>query len=106
MTQRISSWLSTFLPTTGRERALAAKLDDTRARIADIAGVVRDFSALEDARTHVLLKAARERRSEGGVVATHVDDAVARSEGTARFLDRVAEALERLAASLRGALRR
>lgn len=100
MTGRFS-WLSTLLPSTRRERALAAKLKDTRARIADIVGVVRDFSALEDARTHMLLRDARGRRSEGGVVAAHIDDAVARSTGTARFLDRVTEALERPAVSLR-----
>ncbi len=100
---------------TRRERALAAKLDDTRASLAAIAAVVRNFSALEDARTHLIIKAARERRSgaaEGvtgdpasaafpGAVTTHIDGAVARSKGTAELLDRVTEALERLAASLR-----
>ncbi len=39
-----------FLPTTHRERALAAKLADTRAGIAAIADVLRTFSALEDKR--------------------------------------------------------
>ena len=99
---------------TRRERALAAKLDDTRASLAAIAAVVRNFSALEDARTHLIIKAARERRSgvEGvtgdpataalpDAVTTHIDGAVARSKGTAELLDRVTEALERLAASLR-----
>ncbi len=101
MIDRISSWLATFLPTTRRERALIAKLDSTRASLANIAGVLRAFSALEDKRTHVTLKAARERRGEGGIVSTHIDDAVARSKGRAELLDRVTEALERLAASLR-----
>ena len=100
---------------TRRERALAAKLDDTRASLAAIAAVVRNFSALEDARTHLILKAARERRSGmaesvtgdpappavPGTVTTPIDSAVARSKGTAEILDRVTEALERLAASLR-----
>jgi len=102
---------------TRRERALAAKLNDTRAGLAAMAAVVRSFSALEDARTHMIVKAARDRRS--GVaesipsdpaltafqesVATHSDSIVARSKGTAEILDRVTEALERLAASLRDA---
>ena len=100
---------------TRRERALAAKLDDTRASLAAIAAVVRNFSALEDARAHLILKAARERRSgvAGGItgdpaltpppgaVTTPIDSAVARSKGTAEILDRVTEALERLSASLR-----
>jgi len=90
-----------FLPTTRRERALAAKLEDTRVGIAAIADVLRTFSALEDKRMHLTLKAARERRSEVGVVGTHIDRAVARSKGTAEALDRVTEALEQLAASLR-----
>ncbi len=103
-----------FLPTTRRERALAAKLDHTRASLAAIAAVVRNLSAFEDAQAHLIVKAARERRSgaEGaargpalassqGIAATHVDSAVARSKRTAELLDRVTEALERLAASLR-----
>ena len=104
-----------LLPLTRRERALAAKLDDTRASLAAIAAVVRNFSALEDARTHLILKAARECRSGmaesvagdpasatvPGTVTTPIDSAVARSKGTAEVLDRVTEALERLAASLR-----
>ena len=104
-----------LLPMTRRERALAAKLDDARASLAAMAAVVRNFSALEDARTHLMVKAARERRSGmaedvagdpattafGGVKATHIDSAAARSKVTAELLDRVTEALERLAASLR-----
>ena len=92
---------------------MAARLDETRASLAAIAAVVRNFSALEDARTHLIVKAARERRNgvEGvagdpasaapGTVATPIDSAVARSKRTAEILDRVTEALERLAASLR-----
>ena len=104
-----------ILPATRRERALATKLDETRASLAAIAGVVRGFSALEDARTHAITQAARERRSGTaesvardpalaafqGFVATPIDSTVARSKGTAELLDRVTEALERLAASLR-----
>ncbi len=104
-----------LLPTTRRERVLAAKLDDIRASLAAMAAVVRTFSALEDARTHSINKAARERHSDmaEGVthdqaltalqsnVAMHMDSARARSKGTAELLDRVTEALERLAASLR-----
>ena len=100
---------------TRRERALAAKLDDTRARLAAMAAVVRTFSAFEDARTHVIIKAGRERRSGAaknithdpasaafqGSVTTHIDTAVAQSKGTAEILDRVTETLEQLAASLR-----
>lgn len=98
---------------TRRERELTAKLDRTRASLAAMAGVVRTFSALEDARAHLAAKAARERCggvAKGvardpalpGTVATHMDSAAARSKGTAELLDRVTEALERLAASLRG----
>ena len=78
-----------------------AKLEDTRAGIVAIADVLRTFSALEDQRTYLTLKAARERRSEVDVVATHIDSAVTRSKGVAEALDRVTEALELLAASLR-----
>ena len=104
-----------LLPTTRRERALVAKLHDTRASLAAIAAGVRTFSAVEDARTHLMVKAARERRSgtaesatcdpelaaSQGVVTTNIDGAVAQSKRTAEVLDRVTEALERLAASLR-----
>ncbi len=103
---------SRFLPTTRRERALAAKLDHTRVSLAAMAEVVRTFSALEDARAHLAVKAARERC--GGVtegvagdpalwstVAMDMESAAARSKGTSELLDRVTEALERLAASLR-----
>ena len=103
-----------LLPMTRRERALASKLNETRAGLAAVATVVRNFSALEDARAHLLLKAAREGRTgvEGaagdpaaavlpGTVTTPIDAAVARSKRTAEILDRVTEALERLGASLR-----
>ena len=104
-----------FLPATRRERALAAKLDETRASLAAIADVVRSFSALEDARAHMTAQAARERRSGTaesvtrdpalaafqGFVTMPIDSTVTRSKGTAELLDRVTEALERLAASLR-----
>jgi len=98
-----------------RERVLAAKLDDTRSSLAAMAAVVRTFSAFEDARTHSINKAARERHSGmaesvtrdpafpafQGIVTTHADSAAAQSKRTAEVLDRVTEALERLAASLR-----
>ena len=90
-----------FLLLTHRERALVAKLEDTRAGIAIIADLMRTFSALEDKRAHLTLKAARERRGGTGVEAAHTDTAVARSKGTAEALDRITEALERLGASLR-----
>jgi len=77
-----------FLPISRREQALAAKLEDTRAGITAIADVLRTFSAIEDKRTHLTLKAARERRSDVGVMATHIDAVVARSMGTAEALDR------------------
>ena len=100
---------------TRRNRALVAKLHDTRASLAAIAAGVRTFAALEDARTHLIVKAARERHSgtTGSVTrdperaafqdigTTNVDSAVAHSRRTAEVLDRVTEALERLAASLR-----
>ena len=100
---------------TRRERALLAKLNDTRASLAAMAATVRNLSAFEDARTHLITRAARERRSRmaesvtrdpgftafQGVVTTHADSAVAQSKKTAEVLDRVTEALERLAASLR-----
>ncbi len=78
-----------------------AKLEDTRAGIAAIADLLRTFSALEDKRAHLTLKAARERHSAACVETAHIDDAVARSKGTAEAPDRITEALERLAASLR-----
>lgn len=99
---------------TRRNRALVAKLHDTRASLAAIAAGVRTFAAIEDARTHLIVKAARERHSgmTGSVTrdpewaafqdigTTNVDSAVAHSRRTAEVLDRVTEALERLAASL------
>ncbi len=92
-----------FLPTTRRERALAAKLDDAWTSLAPIAAVVRNLSAFEDAQAHLIVKAARDPESapSQGIAATHTDSAVARSKRTAELLDRVTEALERLAASLR-----
>jgi len=104
-----------FLPVTRRDRALVAKLHDTRASLAAIAAGVRTFSAIEDARTHLIVKAARERRSGTaesatrdpkltafqGAATTNIDSAVAQSKRTAEVLDRVTEALEQLAASLR-----
>ncbi len=90
-----------FLPTSRREQALAAKLEDTRVGITAIADVLRTFSAIEDKRRHLTLKAARERSSDVRVMATHIDAVVARSMGTAEALDRVTEALELLALSLR-----
>lgn len=80
-----------------------------------MAAVVRTFSALEDAQTHSINKAARKRHSDMAEGVTHdqaltalqssmtmhMDSAMARSKGTAELLDRVTEALERLAASLR-----
>jgi hypothetical protein len=100
---------------TRRERALVAKLDDTRASLVAMADVVRTFSAFEDARTHLMTRTARESRSGAaasvtgdqaltalqGTVTPSIDGAAARSKGTAEILDRVTEALERLAASLR-----
>jgi len=52
--------LKRLLPPTRRERALAAKLADTRASLAAIAEVLLAFSALEDARAHLTIKAWRE----------------------------------------------
>ena len=97
---------------TRRERALLAKLNDTRASLVAMAATVRNLSAFEDARTHLITRAARERRSGmaedvtrdsafQGSVTMHADSAVAQSKRTAEVLDRVTEALERLAASLR-----
>ena len=100
---------------TRRERALATKLHDTRASLAAIAAGVRTFSAVEDARTHLMVKAARERRSGmaesatcdpeltsfQGIATANIDGVVAQSKKTAEVLDRVTEALERLAALLR-----
>jgi len=97
---------------TRRERALLAKLSDTRASLAAMAATVRNFSAFEDTRTHLIARAARERCSGvaesvtrdpafQSIVTTYADSAVAQSKRTAEVLDRVTEALERLAASLR-----
>ena len=73
-----------------------------------MAEVVRTFSALEDARAHPATGAACKHCAEAegtaddpalaGTVATHTDDAAAQSKRTAELLDRVTEALERLAA--------
>lgn len=50
------------LPPAHRERALVAKLEDTRAGIPAIADLLRTLSALEDRQAHLTLKATRERR--------------------------------------------
>ncbi len=79
-----------FLPTTRRERALATKLHDTRTSLATIAAGVRTFSAVEDARTHLMVKAARERRSGTAESAT-CDPELAASPGLTHEIAQVAQ---------------
>lgn len=107
--------LKRFLPPTRRERALAAKLADTRASLAGLAEALHALSALEDARAHQTLKAARGcsgGATKGvawdpgaaafqGTLTMPVDVVMARSRGMAKALDRVTETLERLVVSLR-----
>ncbi len=107
--------LKRFLPSTRRERALAAKLADTRTSLAGLAEALHALSALEDARAHQTIKAARGCSSDAaegvawdpaaaafqGTVTMPIDVVVARSRGLAKALDRVTETLERLVVSLR-----
>jgi len=106
-----SPWLRRFLPITRRERARAAKLADAQSRFAAIADLVRDLSSLEDAHAHLIRRTARASRGAmtenaaadpiQDVMINYAATALARSLETAEALDRVTEALERLAASLR-----
>lgn len=108
-----SSWPRRFLPIKHRERARAAKLADAQSRLAAIADLVRDLSSLEDAHAHLIRRTARASRGTmtenaaadpiQDVMMNYAATALARSLETAEALDRVTEALERLAASLRDA---
>jgi len=49
--------LKRFLPPTRWERALAARLADTRTSLAGLAKALHALSALEDARAHQTIKA-------------------------------------------------
>lgn len=107
--------LKRFLPPTRRERELEAKLADARTSLAGLAKALHVLSALEDARTHQTIKAARGCSSDAaeglawdpaaaafqGTVTIPVDVIVARARGMAKVLDRVTETLEGLVVSLR-----
>jgi len=107
--------LMRFLPPTRRERALAVRLADTQTSLAVLAKALHTLSALEDARAHQTNKAAHgcsgaatkgvardpEAAAFQGTVTMPVDVAVAQARGMAKALDRMTEAVERLAVSLR-----
>jgi len=107
--------LKRFLPPTRRERALTAKLADTQTNLAGIAEALHALAALEDARAHQTIKAARGCSNDvmkgvawdpaaaafQGTVTMPVDVVVARARGMAKALDRITEAMERLVVSLR-----
>lgn len=115
MSLRGFAWLKHLLLVTRRERALAAKLADTRASLMGVAEVLRALSVLEDARAHQTIKAVRRRGNDAvegiawdpaaaalqGVVTMPAEVAVSRARGMAKALDRVTETVEELAASLR-----
>ena len=95
-----------------RDRTRLEKLDDVRMDLAAVADCVRDLSARQDAHAHLIGKVVRANRgaftetvatdSIQNVMLAQAADTLARSKEMAGDLDRVAEALERLAAELRG----
>jgi len=108
-------WLEGLLPASRRERALAAKLADTRASLADVAETLRALSALENAWAHQTIKAVRRGSNHAGesiardpaasalqgTITMPASVALTRARKMAGALDQATEALERLAASLR-----
>ena len=112
MSPRGFAWLKHLLPMTRLDRARLARLDDVCADLAAVADCVRDLSAKQDAHAHLIEKVVRASRgaftetiatdSVQNVMLAQAADTLARSKETAGDLDRVTEALERLAAELRG----
>ncbi len=112
MNGRRFSWLVRFLPLMHQERARLAKLDDICVDLAAVAGCIRDLSARQGAHAHLIRKVVRANRgaftemvdtdSLQNVMLAQAADTLARSKEMAGALDRVAEALKRLAAELRG----
>lgn len=105
-------WLTRLLPMSRRDRARLAHLDDTQTGMAIIADMLRDISARHDAYVHAIHRAARASRgalTEDGapgsirnVLLGQATDAATRSRRTAEALDCAIEALEEMAAALRG----
>ena len=109
------SRLKRFLLATRRERALTAKLADTRASLAAVTETLRALSALEDAWAYQTIKAVRQSSSYAGESVAQGPAASAlqgnitmpasivltRARKMAGALDHVTEALEQLTASLR-----
>lgn len=94
-----------------RAQARAAKLAAAQSWLATIADATRKLSSAEDAHAHSIRRVARASRGAlteraaaspvQAVIMNQAANALGRSVGTAEALDRVAEALELLAASLR-----
>ena len=108
MLLRRVAWLKHLWPMTRRERALAARLDASRAGMAVIAHMLREISTRHDQHAHLVSKVARASRGALTETATlssvqdlmlaYTADVLARSKQTATDLDDAVEALERLAA--------
>lgn len=107
------SWLKLILPNSRRDRARLAHLDGLRADLVAIADRASGIASWHDAHAHQVRKAARaggramtETRSADAVqirlMLGQAADAVVMSKRTAAALDEVVEALERMAAGLRG----
>ena len=105
--------LKSLLPMSRRDRARLAQLDQVRAELATVADRVQGIASWHDAHAHSVRKAAR----AGGraMTKTRTADAVeirlmlgqaadtaVISKRTAAALDDAVEALERIAAGLRG----
>lgn len=104
-------WWKMIVPMSRRDRARLAKLDGMRSDLTAIADMTRNLSISQDAHAHSIRKTVRERRDVKArrpdvdpiqsVVMAHAAETVAQSKRLAESLDRVTEALERMAASLR-----
>ena len=112
MNGRRFAWLVRFLPLMRRERARLEELNDICVDLAAVADCVHDLSARQDAHAHLIRKVVRANRgaftetvdadSVQSIMLAQAADTLARSKEMAGDLDRIAEALERLAAELRG----
>ena len=105
--------LRRILPMGRRDRARLAHLDGLRADLVAIADRASGIASWHDAHAHSVRKAARaggrammETRSADAVqirlMLGHAAEAAVVSKRTAAALDDVVEALERIAAGLRG----
>lgn len=105
------AWFERLLPIMRRDRVRLAQLDRLRSDLTAIADRARGIASWHDAHAHQVRKAARASRgamtetrafdSTQNLMLGQAADAVVRSKETAKALDDVVEALERVAASLR-----